>query len=120
MEKEKVNTFINRQEKKSPNSRGAGRGVEGWEGEEAAGRKAAEWPGRAGGRGEMPGKHTRQGAMPREHGARYGRNRGSSMPKGAELQSRAGAGCTTAASARAGLPTAGLPTLQLLQYLLLK
>lgn len=57
MEKEKLNTFINRQEKKSPNSQRTDTGVEGWEGEEAEGRKAAEQPGREWGRGEMPGKH---------------------------------------------------------------
>lgn len=43
--------------------------MEGWEGEEAEGRKAAEQPGRAGGRGEMPGKHTEKRAMPKKCGA---------------------------------------------------
>lgn len=41
MEKRKLKTFINRQEKKSPNVSRRAMGAEIWEGEEAEGRKAA-------------------------------------------------------------------------------
>lgn len=45
---------------------------------------------------------------------------GAGVPEGAEQRSCTGASCATAASARAGIPTAGLLALQQLKYLLLK
>lgn len=45
---------------------------------------------------------------------------GAGVPEGAEQRSCTGASCATAASARAGIPTAGLLAPQQLKYLLLK
>lgn len=69
MEKRKLKTFINRQEKKSPNISRRAMGTEIWEGEEAEGRKAASSQGRLQGRGENPGEDTVKRVMPRSRGA---------------------------------------------------
>lgn len=109
MEREKLKTFINRQEKKPPHSQRVG-----WRAGRERRLRGGRQPSSPGGPGGEERCSANAASRERWPGNAVpctpftGSPTGTGMPEGAERQSSTGAGHATAASARAGNAAAGL------------